>query len=113
MDSLVESGLVTDTFSFGPPILVSGSVNAGSDTSRAQRTFIGTNGNPGDIRIVVSEGRNADGESAGLTYSQCARLLAEKGCTFGIPLDGGELDARGAVVQGVNGQQIPLPDFTR
>lgn len=89
VDSLVESGLVTDTFCFGPPILADGSVTIGSDTGRAQRTFIGTNGNPGDIWIVVSEGRYADGESAGLTYSQCARLLAGKGCTFGVPLDGG------------------------
>lgn len=89
VDSLVESGLVTDTFCFGPPILADGSVTIGSDTGRAQRTFIGTSGNPGDLWIVVSEGRYADGESAGLTYNQCARLLAEKGCTFGVPLDGG------------------------
>ena len=56
VDSLVDSGLVTDTFCFGPPILVGGSVAAGSDTSRAQRTFIGTNGSPGDVWVVVSEG---------------------------------------------------------
>ena len=114
VDSLVESGLVTDTFCFGPPILVDGTVTAGSDTSRAQRTFIGTNGNPGDIWIVVSEGRNADGESAGLTYSQCARLLAEKGCIFGVPLDGGGSSTmvfQGKVLNSAKAGQRAVVDF--
>ena len=114
VDSLVGSGLVTDTFSFGPPILVGSSVTAGSDTSRAQRTFLGTNGNPGDIWVVVSEGRNADGESAGLTYSQCARLLAEKGCTFGIPLDGGGSSTmvfKGKVLNSAKAGQRSVVDF--
>ena len=114
IDSLVESGLVTDTFCFGPPILVNGSVTAGSDGSRAQRTFIGTNGNPGDIWIVVSEGRNADGESAGLTYSQCARLLGEKGCIFGVPLDGGGSSAmvfQGKVLNSAKAGQRSVVDF--
>ena len=114
IDSLVESGLVTDTFCFGPPILVNGSVTAGSDGSRAQRTFIGTNGNPGDIWIVVSEGRNADGESAGLTYSQCARLLGEKGCIFGVPLDGGGSSTmvfQGKVLNSAKAGQRSIVDF--
>ena len=114
VDSLVESGLVTDTFCFGPPILVGGSVTAGPDTSRAQRTFLGGNGNPGDIWVVVSEGRNADGESAGLTYSQCARLLAEKGCTFGIPLDGGGSSTmvfQGKVLNSSKASQRSVVDF--
>ena len=114
VDSLVESGLVTDTFCFGPPILVDGTVTAGSDTSRAQRTFIGTNGNPGDIWIVVSEGRNADGESAGLTYSQCARLLGEKGCIFGVPLDGGGSSTmvfQGKVLNSAKAGQRSVVDF--
>ena len=114
IDSLVESGLVTDTFCFGPPILVNGSVTAGSDGSRAQRTFIGTNGNPGDIWIVVSEGRNADGESAGLTYSQCARLLGEKGCIFGVPLDGGGSSTmvfQGKVLNSAKAGQRSVVDF--
>ena len=114
VDSLVESGAVTDTFCFGPPILVNGSVSTGSDTSRAQRTFIGTNGNPGDIWIVVSEGRNADGESAGLTYTQCARLLAEKGCTFGVPLDGGGSSTmvfQGKVLNSAKAGQRSVVDF--
>ena len=114
VDSLVESGLVTDTFCFGPPILVDGTVTAGSDISRAQRTFIGTNGNPGDIWIVVSEGRNADGESAGLTYSQCARLLGEKGCVFGVPLDGGGSSTmvfQGKVLNSAKAGQRSVVDF--
>ena len=114
IDSLVESGLVTDTFCFGPPILVDGTVTAGSDGSRAQRTFIGTNGNPGDIWIVVSEGRNADGESAGLTYSQCARLLGEKGCIFGVPLDGGGSSTmvfQGKVLNSAKAGQRSVVDF--
>jgi exopolysaccharide biosynthesis protein len=60
-----------------------------TDTGRAQRTFIGTNGNPGDIWLVVSDGRYNDNESAGLTYDQCSRYLVSKGCVFGVPLDGG------------------------
>lgn len=114
VDSLVENGLVTDTFCFGPPILAGGSVTTGSDTSRAQRTFIGTNGNPGDIWIIVSEGRYADGESAGLTYSQCARLLAEKGCIFGVPLDGGGSSTmvfRGKVLNSAKAGQRAVVDF--
>ena len=87
--ALVNEGTVTDTFCFGPPMLVDGSVVAGNDASRAQRTFIGTNGTPGDIWIVVTEGRKVDGVSYGLTGKECAKLLKSKGCTFGIPLDGG------------------------
>ena len=88
LSTLVESGKVTDTFCFGPPILTNG-VAGNGDGGRAQRTFMGTNGAPGDIWIVVSDGRKNDSESSGLTYNQCARYLQSKGCTFGIPLDGG------------------------
>ncbi len=86
---LAATGVVTDTFCFGPEILTDGEIVNCNDTSRAQRTFMGTNGNPGDIWIVVSDGRKNDGESSGLTYRQCAQLLINKGCTYGIPLDGG------------------------
>ncbi len=114
IDELVETGAVTDTFSFGPPILANGTVVAGSDDSRAQRNFIGTNGNPGDIWIIISEGRYMDGESAGLTYSQCARLLVEKGCTFGVPLDGGgacTMVFQGEVLNSAAGRERSLVDF--
>ena len=89
LTELAETGVVTDTFCFGPAILVDGVVLENKDTSRAQRTFIGSNGNAGDIWIVVSDGRLNDGESYGLTYMECAQLLLDKGCTYGIPLDGG------------------------
>ena len=87
---LVDSGVITDTFCFGPPILTDGipmkdSPNAG----RAQRTFIGTDGTPGHLVIVVSNGRYTDGTSAGLTGNEMANLLKDYGCTFGVPLDGG------------------------
>lgn len=89
LSSLASSGQVKDTFCFGPAILVNGSVVGGNDTSRAQRTFMGTTGRAGEFYLVVTEGRNVDGKSAGLTYKECASLLQSKGCTFGIPLDGG------------------------
>ncbi len=114
IDELVETGAVTDTFSFGPPILTNGTVVTNSDDSRAQRNFIGTNGDPGDIWIVISEGRYMDGESAGLTYSQCARLLAEKGCFFGVPLDGGgscTMVFQGEVLNSAAGRERSLVDF--
>lgn len=88
LSSLVSSGTVTDTFQFGPAFLMNGEI-APSGGGRAQRTFIGTNGAPGDIWIVVTEGRGSDGVSAGLTMQECAEFLKTKGCTFGIPLDGG------------------------
>ena len=90
METVVNNYGVTDTFCFGPRFLVDGNItNIYDSTSRAQRTFIGTNGDPGDIWVVVSDGRHNDGKSAGLTYEQCARYLQSKSCTFGVPLDGG------------------------
>jgi len=89
IQELVDAGLMTDSFCFGPPILINGEILAENNYDRAQRTFIGTNGNPGDLWIVVSDGRKNDGESSGLNYYQCGKLLLDKGCTFGICLDGG------------------------
>ena len=112
---LVEEGAVTDTFCFGPPILANGSIIANSGGSRSQRTFIGTNGNPGDIWIVVTEGRKTDGVSAGLTYKECAKLLKSKGCTFGVPLDGGGSSTmvfQGKVLNNLyDNQERPVVDF--
>lgn len=89
LQTLVNEGKVTDTFSFGPPILSGGVIQKSNGGGRAQRTFIGTNGAAGDIWLVVSDGRYVDGVSAGLTYTECAQYLQSKGCTFGVPLDGG------------------------
>lgn len=88
LKTAVKKKLVTDTFCFGPAFLEEGNVVKCSDTSRAQRTFIGSNGNPGDIWLCVSEGRGVE-SSSGLTYNQCAKFLKSKGCKHGIPLDGG------------------------
>ena len=114
LSSLVSSKKVSDTFCFGPAFLMNGKVSSSSDTSRAQRTFIGTNGKAGDIWIVVSEGRYADGKSAGLTYAQCAKLLKSKGCTFGIPLDGGGSSTmyfNGKVLNSASSNQRAVVDF--
>ena len=114
LSSLVNNKLVSDTFSFGPPILAEGSIKAGSDGSRAQRTFIGTNGSAGDIWLFVSDGRMNDGKSSGLTYKQCARYMQSKGCTFGVPLDGGGSSTmvwKGQVLNAAKGNQRSVVDF--
>jgi exopolysaccharide biosynthesis protein len=89
VQQLVDDKLVTDTFCFGPPGLVNGELIGKNEGARAQRTFMGTNGNAGDIWLVVSDGRYNDGESAGLTFYEGMEYLKTKGCTFGIHLDGG------------------------
>lgn len=89
VQSLVDAGKVTDTFCFGGPNLINGEILGKNEGARAQRTFIGTNGNAGDIWICVSDGRYNDNESAGLTFYEAAEYLKEKGCTFGVHLDGG------------------------
>ena len=90
LSTLVSEKKVTDTFIFGPAFLRDGVNKLKSNSgSRAQRTFMGTNGKAGDIWMVVADGRNNDGKSEGLNGYECAELLKLKGCTFGIPLDGG------------------------
>ena len=114
VSDFVSSGLFTDSFCFGPPILSGGSITAGSDSSRAQRTFMGTNGNAGDIWLVVSDGRYNDGKSAGLTYKEMASYLQSKGCTFGIPLDGGGSSTmvfQGKVLNAEKGHERAVVDF--
>ena len=88
LTELVDAKLVTDTFSYSPPIVTDGEITA-NDDSVERRVLIGTNEEPGDIWIVVTNGNQNDGESDGLTYTQCANYMLEKGCTFVIPLDGG------------------------
>ena len=84
-------GLATDTFKFWNSTLVSNGTNQSNpdNDSRAQRTFIATTGRPGDIYVIVSEGRYVDGESAGLTKYECAKVILDLGCTYGVMLDGG------------------------
>jgi hypothetical protein len=114
LTELAAAGTVTDTFCFGPEFLTGGAIVNASDTSRAQRTFIGTNGNAGDIWLCVSDGRKNDGESSGLTYKQCAKFLVSKGCTYGIPLDGGGSSTmvwKGKVLNAARGNQRAVVDF--
>ena len=52
--------------------------------------------------------------SPGLTYSQCARLLGEKGCIFGVPLDGGGSSTmvfQGKVLNSAKAGQRSVVDF--
>ena len=114
IDNLVETGKVTDTFSFGPPSMFNGSLANSSDTTRAQRTFIGTNGQAGDIWICVSDGRYNDGKSAGLTFREAAEYLKGKDCTFCVHLDGGGSSTmyfNGQVLNAAKNGQRSVVDF--
>lgn len=115
LSDLVAAGKVTDTFQFGPCVLLDGKVQGDKNsTSRAQRTFIGTNGKPGDIWLCVSDGRNNDGKSAGLNGYQCGAYLKSKGCTLGVPLDGGGSSTmyfNGKVLNAAKNGQRAVPDF--
>ena len=114
VQQLVDEGKITDTFCFGPPGLVNGELLGNKDTSRAQRTFMGTNGNAGDIWLCVSDGRYNDGESAGLTFYEGMEFLTTKGCTFGIHLDGGgstTMVYRGHVLNAAAGKERAVVDF--
>ena len=89
IDELVASGQVTDTFCFGGAFLRDGEIRGSTAAGSTQTTLIGTNGEPGDIWIMVAEGRLKDGVSTGLSRYECAILMQSKGCILGIPLDGG------------------------
>ena len=67
------------------------------------------------LLVTVSyEIENTKIKSAGLTYSQCARLLGEKGCVFGIPLDGGGSSTmvfQGKILNSAKAGQRSVVDF--
>ena len=97
---MASSGDVYNTFNFGPAFLSNGKVIPKRDMYQKKghgrpRAFIGTNGRPGDMYFVVTEGADtaggcrSDGRSRGLTSYQCAMVLKKLGCGFGVPLDGG------------------------
>lgn len=114
LKDIVEAGTITDTFQFADEFLVGGEITVKQSSARAQRTFIGTNGNPGDIWVCVSDGRNNDGESSGLTGYQCAAYLQSKGCVFGLPLDGGGSSAmwfNGEVLNANGKNERAVADF--
>lgn len=101
--SSVAGKSVSDTFKFWNSTLVLNGKNTANidNHGRAQRTFIGTTGNAGDIYVICSEGRYVDGSSAGLTKHECAKVLLDLGCTYGIMLDGG-----GSTTMYFNGQVL-------
>ena len=115
LSELVAEGLVTDTFQFGPNFLQNGKIiGAPNSSSRAQRTFIGTNGAAGDIWMCVSDGRYNDGKSAGLNAYECGAYLQSKGCTLGVPLDGGGSSTmyfNGSVLNAAKNGQRSVVDF--
>ena len=116
ISELVAEGLVTDTFQFGPCVLIDGKIVANDPNSnyRAQSTFIGTNGNPGDIWLCVADGRYNDGKSVGLNPYEIATYMQSKGCTLCVPLDGGGSSTmyfNGQVLNAASGGQRAVVDF--
>lgn len=97
---LGKSGQIYQTFNFGAPFLENGKITLKKNMNQKNgkgrpRAFIGTTEKAGDIFIVATEGAGSngtmlsDGKSYGLTGYQCARVLKNLGCKFGVPLDGG------------------------
>lgn len=112
----VAQGLATDTFKFYNSTLVTNGSNVANpnNNDRAQRTFVGTTGKAGELYIVVSEGRYADGKSPGLRKYECASLLVKLGCTYGVMLDGGGSSTmyfNGKVLNSASGGQRSVVDF--
>ena len=112
----LEEGLVTDTFKFWNSTLVKNGSNVANPDNydRAQRTFMATTGNPGEIYIVVAEGRYADGKSAGLTKYECAKVILDLGCNYGVMLDGGGSSTmyfNGKVLNSAKGNERAVVDF--
>ena len=84
--------LISDTFhgDMGITLLYDGKIlGRKKQNAFAQRTFIGTNGNPGDFWIVVSNGRYSDKYSKGLNMYGEGKILRQLGCVYGYNLDGG------------------------
>lgn len=115
----VKKKLASDTFKFAPVMLAKGKILCAKGGSLRQRTFIGSNGNPGDMYIVVTNGRwpdgsSNDGTSKGLTGYSCAKFLKKIGCKTGFMLDGGGSSTmvfNGQVLNSVKGSERPVVDF--
>lgn len=115
-DDATLSGLAaqgyTDTFEFAAVPLVEGwiSVYGRKDGGKsAQRTLLGYTEVPGEIFLVVTEGRYSDGESRGLQYYEAGDLLEAIGCKRGIALDGGgssEMIWRGKILNHVTERKV-------
>lgn len=84
--------LISDTFhgDMGYTLLDDGKIlGKKKQNAFCQRTFIGTNGKPGDFWIVVSNGRYSDKYSKGLNAYGEGKILKGLGCKYGYNLDGG------------------------
>lgn len=94
LSTLVEQHKITDSFNplWRGLLIRNGEIKVSKDENPTYdpRCFMGTNEKAGDIYVVVTNGCKNDGVSPGLTSYQCAELLQNKGCTFGIPLDSGK-----------------------
>lgn len=92
LSDAAKKKLISDTFhgDMGMALLNNGKLLAGkADKGYRPRTFIGTNGKPGDFWIVVCNGDNADKWSKGLNSYGEAQILKKLGCNYGYNLDGG------------------------
>lgn len=112
----VKKGLASDTFKFCNSTLVQYGANVANPDNwdRAQRTFMGTNGESGDIWVCVSDGRYNDGASAGLRKYQCASYLRKLGCEYGVMLDGGGSSTmvwKGTTLNAAHGNERAVKDF--
>lgn len=84
--------LISDTFhgDMGFTLLLNNEIlGSKNDKSYRQRTFIGTNGKPGNFWIVVCNGDMADGYSKGLNAYGEGHILKKLKCNYGYNLDGG------------------------
>lgn len=84
--------LISDTFhgDMGFALLVNKMILGSKDAkSYRPRTFIGTNGKPGNFWIVVCNGDMADGYSKGLNAYGEGHILKKLKCIYGYNLDGG------------------------
>ena len=84
--------LISDTFhgDMGFALLLNKEIlGSKNDKSFRPRTFIGTNGKPGNFWIVVCNGDMADGYSKGLNAYGEGHILKKLKCTYGYNLDGG------------------------
>ena len=95
--SAARRGLISDTFNgdMGFTLLSGGKIHGRmNERQYRQRTFIGTNGKPGDIWIVVANGQCSSGyrydnASLGLNRYGMGAILKKLGCIYGYNLDGG------------------------
>ena len=84
--------LISDTFhgDMGFVLLLNNEIlGSKSDKAYRPRTFIGTNGKPGNFWIVVCNGDMADKYSKGLNSYGEGHILKKLGCNYGYNLDCG------------------------